>query len=61
LLRDTSFHPVNKIRGTRSRHLEGIRFVFGLTESTAIYRVIDVMRELIRRGAEIYVIMSQKQ
>ncbi|ADM28146.1 phosphopantothenoylcysteine decarboxylase/phosphopantothenate/cysteine ligase [Ignisphaera aggregans DSM 17230] len=60
MLRDTIFHPVDEIRGTRSRHLEGIKFVFGLTGSTAIYRAIDVMRELIRRGAEIYVVMSQK-
>ncbi len=59
MLRVPPRHPVDEIRGTRSRHLEGVKLVFGLTGSAAIYRVIDVMRELIRRGADIYVVMSR--
>ncbi|MEM0014090.1 MAG: bifunctional phosphopantothenoylcysteine decarboxylase/phosphopantothenate--cysteine ligase CoaBC [Zestosphaera sp.] len=59
MLRELEFHPVDEIRGSRSRHLEGIKIGFGLTGSVAIYKVIDIMRELIRRGAEIHVVMSQ--
>mgnify|MGYP001772581531 CR=1 FL=1 len=59
MLRELEFHPADEIRGSVSNHLSGIKIGFGLTGSVAIYRVIDVMRELIRRGAEIYPIMSR--
>ncbi len=59
MLKEPVWHPVEEIRGSKSRHLDGVKLVFGLTGSVAIYRVIDVLRELIRRGAEIYVVMSK--
>lgn len=59
MLKELEFHPADEIRGSRSRHLEGVKIGFGLTGSVAIYKVVDVMRELIRRGAEIHAVMSQ--
>jgi len=59
ILREVEFHPVDEIRGSKSRHLEGVKIAFGLTGSVAVYRMIDVMRELIRRGAEVYAVMSR--
>ncbi len=59
MLRELESHPADEIRGSVSNHLSNIKIGFGLTGSVAIYRVIDVMRELIRRGAEIHAIMSK--
>ncbi|MEO3993364.1 MAG: bifunctional phosphopantothenoylcysteine decarboxylase/phosphopantothenate--cysteine ligase CoaBC [Desulfurococcaceae archaeon TW002] len=58
-MRELESHPADEIRGSVSNHLSNIKIGFGLTGSVAIYRVIDVMRELIRRGAEIHAIMSK--
>ncbi|MFN3268462.1 MAG: bifunctional phosphopantothenoylcysteine decarboxylase/phosphopantothenate--cysteine ligase CoaBC [Zestosphaera sp.] len=59
MLRELESHPADEIRGSVSNHLSNIKIGFGLTGSVAIYRVIDVMRELIKRGAEIHAIMSK--
>ncbi len=40
--------------------LSGKKIVFGVTGSSAIYRAIDLARELIRRGAKINVVMTPK-
>jgi phosphopantothenoylcysteine decarboxylase/phosphopantothenate--cysteine ligase len=48
------------IRPTPYQPLKGKRIVFGLTASSAIYRVIDLMRLLLRWGATIRVAMSRK-
>ncbi len=57
-LKEPPYHPVQEIEGTKAPVLSGRRIAFGLTGSVAIYRSIDVMRELIRRGAEVYTILS---
>lgn len=59
MLRELESHPADEIRGSVSNHLRDVKIGFGLTGSVAIYRVIDVMRELIRRGADVYAVMSK--
>ncbi|MCD6323910.1 MAG: bifunctional phosphopantothenoylcysteine decarboxylase/phosphopantothenate--cysteine ligase CoaBC [Desulfurococcales archaeon] len=43
-----------EIWGEKSRHLQGVKIIFGITGSVAAYRAIDAMRELIKRGATVY-------
>ncbi|MGC8974694.1 MAG: bifunctional phosphopantothenoylcysteine decarboxylase/phosphopantothenate--cysteine ligase CoaBC [Thermoprotei archaeon] len=59
MLRELETHPADEIRGSVSNHLSNVKVGFGLTGSVAIYRIIDVMRELIKRGAEVHAIMSR--
>ncbi len=58
MLREPRYHPVKEIEGVKSESLRDKVIVFGLTGSSAIYRSIDAMRELIRRGARVYTVMS---
>ena len=58
-LREPPYHPAQEIEGTKVPVLSGRRIAFGLTGSVAIYRSVDVMRELIRRGAEVYAVLSE--
>ncbi len=58
-LKEPPYHPIQEIEGTKAPVLSGRRIAFGLTGSVAIYRTIDVMRELIRRGAEVYTVLSK--
>lgn len=58
-MRELESHPADEIRESVSNHLRNVKIGFGLTGSVAIYRVIDVMRELIRRGADVYAVMSK--
>jgi phosphopantothenoylcysteine decarboxylase/phosphopantothenate--cysteine ligase len=46
------------ITGTESRSLSGKIIVVGVTGSIAAVRVIDLIRDLIRRGAEVHCVMS---
>ena len=50
---------IEDIKGIRSNHLNGVTVVFGVTGSVAVYRAIDVMRELIKRGATVKPVMSE--
>ncbi|MEM4829769.1 MAG: flavoprotein, partial [Zestosphaera sp.] len=59
MLKELESHPADEIRGSVSNHLSNVKIGFGLTGSVAIYRVIDVMRELVRRGADVYAVMSK--
>ncbi|MCD6428826.1 MAG: bifunctional phosphopantothenoylcysteine decarboxylase/phosphopantothenate--cysteine ligase CoaBC [Desulfurococcales archaeon] len=52
-------HPSSEIVGTYSTTLKDINIVVGVTSSAAAYRAIDVVRELMRRGANVYVVMSR--
>ncbi|MEB3825629.1 MAG: bifunctional phosphopantothenoylcysteine decarboxylase/phosphopantothenate--cysteine ligase CoaBC [Desulfurococcales archaeon] len=54
------YHPVHDIRGEESRELEGKCILAGITGSVAIYRSIDVIRSLIKRGAEVHVMMTRE-
>jgi phosphopantothenoylcysteine decarboxylase/phosphopantothenate--cysteine ligase len=52
-------HPVNELRNTKSRKLEGKKIVLGVTGSIASVECVKLARELIRHGAEVYPIMTQ--
>jgi phosphopantothenoylcysteine decarboxylase / phosphopantothenate---cysteine ligase len=46
------------IFGTESETLSGKRIVIGVTGSIAAIRVVDLIRDLIRRGAQVHCVMS---
>lgn len=46
------------IFGTESETLSGKRIVIGVTGSIAVVRVVDLIRDLIRRGAQVHAVMS---
>lgn len=48
----------SSISGTVSDSLSGKRIVVGVTGSIAAVRTVDLVRELIRRGAEVHCVMS---
>lgn len=52
-------HPVEDIRGSKSKLLKGKVIVLGVTGSIAAVETIKLARELIRHGAEIIPVMSQ--
>ena len=52
-------HPSSEIVGTYSTTLKDTSIVVGVTSSAAAYRTIDIVRELMRRGADVYVVMSR--
>ncbi len=52
-------HPSKKLIGEESWALRGRRIVLGVTGSVACYRSVDLARKLMRRGAEVHVIMSE--
>lgn len=54
------YHPSSEIRGTRSKSLEGKKIALGVTGGVAIYKAVDVARELIRRSADVYVVMTSE-
>ncbi len=58
-MKEPSYHPTDEIRELKSAHLRNVKVVAGLTGSVAVYRIIDVLRELIRRGATVYPVMSE--
>jgi len=58
-LKEPHYHPVQEIEGLKASILSGRKIAFGLTGSVAIYRSVDVVRELIRRGAEVYTVLSE--
>ncbi|MEM0453629.1 MAG: bifunctional phosphopantothenoylcysteine decarboxylase/phosphopantothenate--cysteine ligase CoaBC [Sulfolobales archaeon] len=53
-----TYHPSDEVRGTYSKSLDNKKIVLGVTGSVAIYKAVDVARELIRRAADVYVVMS---
>ena len=52
-------HPINEIRGSRSKTLSGKRIVLGITGSIAAVECVKLARELARHGAEIIPVMSK--
>lgn len=52
-------HPSQDIKGTEGRELENRRIVVGVTGSVAAIRSVDLVRKLMRHGAEVRVVMSQ--
>jgi len=51
-------HPSKRIIGEISNELKGKKLLIGVTGSVSIYKTIDLVRALMRRGAEVTVIMS---
>ncbi|MEM1578582.1 MAG: bifunctional phosphopantothenoylcysteine decarboxylase/phosphopantothenate--cysteine ligase CoaBC [Archaeoglobaceae archaeon] len=47
------------IRGVKSRRLEGKKIVLGVTGSIAAVECVKLARELARRGAEVFAVMSK--
>ena len=52
-------HPSKRLIGEESSALQGKKVVLGVTGSVACYRSVDLARKLMRRGAEVYVVMSE--
>ncbi len=52
-------HPSKDIIGTRSREVHGKRVVLCITGSVAAIRSPEIARKLMRRGAEVYAVMTQ--
>ena len=53
-------HPSEGIRCAKDDHLEGKRIVLGITGSIAAVESFDLIRELIRHGAEVHAVMSDE-
>lgn len=51
-------HPSKSIIGEESKALKNKNIVIGVTGSVACYKAIDLARKLMRRGAEVYPILS---
>ncbi len=51
-------HPVEEIRFGISRELEGRTVLLGASASSAIYKAIDVARQLVRRGARVVPLLT---
>ncbi|GAB6148336.1 bifunctional phosphopantothenoylcysteine decarboxylase/phosphopantothenate--cysteine ligase CoaBC [Stetteria hydrogenophila] len=54
------WHPVESIRSTLSRRLEGRCILLGVTGSTAAYKSVDTARWLIRRGARVVPVLTRE-
>jgi len=52
-------HPSKKIIGEISNELVGKKILVGVTGSVSIYKTLDLVRSLMRLGAEVEVIMSK--
>ena len=50
---------VSPIRGSKSGLLAGRRVVLAVTGSVAVYKAVDLARELIRHGADVRVVMTR--
>ncbi|RLF62582.1 MAG: bifunctional phosphopantothenoylcysteine decarboxylase/phosphopantothenate--cysteine ligase CoaBC [Thermoplasmata archaeon] len=53
-------HPVNDIKGEKSNKLLGKKIAVAVTGSIAAVETVKLCRELIRHGAEIYPVMTEK-
>ena len=52
-------HPSKDIVGSKGDELRGRKIVVGVTGSVAAIRAVDLVRELMRHGAEVRVVMSK--
>lgn len=53
-------HPSKQIISEESAELSGKCIVVGVTSGVAMYRVPDIIRGLMRKGANVYVVMSKE-
>ena len=54
------YHPVSDIKSVVSRELEGKCVLVAVTGSVAAYKSVDYVRGLIKRGAEVHVMMTRE-
>ncbi|MEB3786626.1 MAG: bifunctional phosphopantothenoylcysteine decarboxylase/phosphopantothenate--cysteine ligase CoaBC, partial [Desulfurococcales archaeon] len=54
------YHPVSDIKSVVSRELEGKCILVAVTGSVAAYKSVDYVRGLIKRGAEVHVMMTRE-
>lgn len=59
-MKKLKWHPAHEIRAKLSEVLSGKCVALGVTSSVSLYRSVDLARELIRLGAEVYVVMSRE-
>ncbi len=52
-------HPALRIRGAKSHKLHEKTIVLGITGSIAAVKCVELIRELIRHGADVYPVMSR--
>ena len=52
-------HPINEIRGSKSKNLAGKCIVLGITGSIAAIECVKLARELARHGARVIPVMSK--
>jgi len=57
--RERGPHPTLRIKGTKSHALSGKKIVLGVTGSIAAVKTVELARELIRHGADVYSVMSE--
>ncbi|MGA1872794.1 MAG: bifunctional phosphopantothenoylcysteine decarboxylase/phosphopantothenate--cysteine ligase CoaBC [Thermoplasmatota archaeon] len=53
-------HPSEDIRGTLSKRLLGKRILLGITGSIAAVECVKLGRELVRHGADVHAVMTEK-
>ncbi len=53
------FHPSKDIKSTLGTELLNKKIVICVTASVACYKTIDLIRLLMRHGAEVFVVMSK--
>lgn len=51
-------HPAERLRGVKSRKLEGKTIVLGVTGSIAAVETVKLAHELIRHGADVHAVLS---
>ncbi len=51
-------HPVENLRGSTSRHLEGRRIVLAISGSIGAVKCVEIARDLGRHGAQVHAVMS---
>jgi phosphopantothenoylcysteine decarboxylase / phosphopantothenate---cysteine ligase len=52
-------HPSNRLRGTKTRHLEGTKIVLAVSGSIAAVEAVKIAHELQRHGAEVLPVMTR--
>lgn len=52
-------HSTHWIKGNKGKSLSGKTIVIGVTGSIAAVRIVELSRELIRNGADVYAVMSE--
>jgi len=57
-LKKLKWHPAIEIKGKLGNVFLGKSIALGVTSSVSLYKSVDLARELIRLGADVYVVMS---